>query len=420
MLAVLAVAAWASFLIFKPYAVTSGGNVTVTIDAPPTAAVGQEMSYRITVNNGDHVPLASTSVELKLPTDFAMTEALPAPDDARGLRWTIGTIPANGQRTIDLHGRLYGAPEQDARVEALAVYRPGNFNADFQSVASAVTRFDASPLALTLTGPDRTVPGEAITYTMTYEYTGTLTTPEVVVTLDVPRSFVLSSATPDRSRSDALFWKLGALAPQAKGTITVNGTFNAGAKDPSPIRATAAIEPAPEHRIALQTKDITTTVLGGDVVLIATANDQTAGFATPPGAALRFRIVVRNDGNDTLHDLVAHATFEATSVAERSIVNFAAITDPLNGTAIGEQLAPGLRRGTITWTAKEFPNLATLSPGEFRTIDFTLPIHTSASLPDAPDHGRVTFSAAVDVGKTGDTATARRMTTSSMEIRVER
>lgn len=420
MLAVLAVAAWASFLIFKPYTTTSSGNVTVTIEAPPTAAVGAEVSYRITIDNGDRVPVARTSVELKLPIDFTMTEATPAPDDARGLQWTMGTIPADGQRTIDLRGRLYGAPAQDARVEAVAVYRPGNFNADFQAVATALTRLDASPMVLTLTGPERTVPGEAVTYAMAYEYLGTLTMPETVVTLDVPRSFVLTSATPDRSRSDALLWKLGALEPQAKGTITVHGTFNAGAKDPVTIRVTAAIEPSPEHRIALQSADATTTVLGGDVILIATANDQTAGFTTPPGTGLRFRISVRNDGNEDLHDLVVFALLEATSVTERSILNFSAITDPLNGPAIGEQLAAGLRRGTITWTTKEFPDLATLPPGQVRTIDFTLPIHTPESLPGLPDHGRIIFSTAVDVGKTGEVTQSRRMTTSPLEIQVQR
>ncbi|MDO8622136.1 MAG: hypothetical protein Q7R80_02805 [bacterium] len=420
MLAVLAIAAWASFLIFKPYTTTSGGSVAVAIDAPPTAAVGAEVTYRITIENGDRVPLARTSVEMKLPTDFTVTEATPAPDDARGFRWTIGTIPANGERIIDLHGRLYGAPEQDARVEAVAVYRPGNFNADFQTVATAITRLDASPITIALTGPERTVPGEAVTYTIAYEHLGTLTTPEATITLDVPRAFILTTTTPDRARSDALLWRIGALAPNAKGTITVTGSFNAGAQEPLTIRATVAIEPAPERRVSLQSKDIATTVLGGDVVLIATANDQTSGFTTPPGTALRFRIAIRNDGKEELRDLIAYAVFEATSVTERSILNFSAITDGLNGTAIGEQLAAGLRRGTITWTAKEYPELAALPPGQLRTIDFTIPIHTPASLSGFPEQGRITFSTAVDIGKTGEVAQQRRVTTAPVAIQVPR
>lgn len=417
-LAILAVAAWGSFLVFKPYTASSGGNVVVTIDAPSTTALGEELTYRITMTNDDRIPLATAELEVRLPEDFAVTTAEPAPDDARGFRWTIGTIPSKERRTFDIRGRLYGPPDTAKRIEAIAVYRPANFNADFQSIADATTTLGASPVALTLTGPDHTVPNAPVTYTIAYEYTGTLTTPATIVTLEVPRAFVFASAKPERARGDALAWRIGALEPNTKGTISVIGSFNAGQQEPFTVRATVAIEPAPDRRVALQTSDVRTPVLGGDVVLIATVNDQTTGFATAPGDALRLRIAVRNDGKEELQHVRVHAILEATSIAERSILNFSSITDATNGIAVGEQLAPGLRRGTITWTEKEIPELAALTAGSQRQIDIVIPIHTAASLPGFPAQGRVSFTTAVDIAKTGTVEEPRRVTTTPIELTV--
>ncbi len=419
LLAVLAVAAWASFLIFKPYTAVSGGSVNVKIDAPPTATIGQELAYRVTITNDDRIPLAQTTLELRLPEDFAVTSADPPPDDARGFRWTIGTIPANGNRAIEVRGRLYGTPNQDARIEATAVYRPANFNADFQSLATATTTLGTSPLTLTMNGPTESVPGEAVTYTLSYEHTGELVVPETSVILEVPRSFALTSTTPERSRTDELVWNVGALQPKAKGTITVIGSFRVGSKDPYPLRATTTIEPVPGRRLIFAAPEHVTAVLGGDAVVTATVNDQTSSIDAPPGSPLRFRIAIRNDGTSELRDLTVQAMFEATSVAERSILNFSAIQDPANGAAFGEQLAPGLRRGTITWTPKEVAALATLPPSEQRQIDFVLPIHDSGSLPGFPASGRITFAAAIDIGATGGVERARQVTAGPIEIRVK-
>jgi hypothetical protein len=419
LLALLAVAAWASFLIFKPYTATSGGNVTVHIDAPPTAAIGQEIAYRITLANDDRVPLAQAALELRLPEDLAVTAADPPPDDARGFRWTLGTIPGNGERAIAVRGRLYGIPSQEARIEATAVYRPANFNADFQSPAAATTAIGVSPITLTIDGPTEAVPEEPVTYTLSYEHTGELVLPESVVTLEVPRTFVLTATKPDRSRTDELVWHLGALEPKAKGTIMVTGSFRSGSQEPHRIRATAAMEPVPGRRLALAQPEHVTAVLGGDAVITATVNDQTGGIDAPPGSVLRFRVAVRNDGQLELKNLTMRAIFEATSVAERSILNFSAIQDSANGTAVGEQLAPGLRRGTITWTSKEVPSLTSLPPGEQRQIDFSIPLHTAESLPGFPPQARIQFATSASIGATGDAERPREVRVGPMEIKVK-
>lgn len=418
-LALLAVAAWAGFLIFKPYTVSSGGNVVVTADAPATAAIGEELTYRVRIANDDRVPIARTTVEVRLPADFTMTTADPAPDDARGLRWTIGTLPARGERQIEIRGRLYGTPSTEYRAEIIAIYRPANFNADFQAVAHATTTLAASPLTMAIAGPTDTVPGERGTYTLTYENTGDTSSPPTAVLLELPASFALAETTPKRPKPDELLWAIGELAPHAKGEVTIAGSFSGDAKGPLELHATIALVLA-DRRLPQSDARMTTRVLGGDVVVIATVNDQTTGVDARPGDTLQFRIALRNDGEAELRDIVVRATFDATAIADRSILDFNKLTDPANGAVVGEQVSTTTRRGTITWTATNIPDLASVKPGEQRMIAFALPLRSAEALGNLPTGARVTFVTATDIPATGTTEKPRTVRSASLEIRVVR
>lgn len=414
-LAVLALAAWASFLIFKPYTVTSGGNVVVTMGAPTTVAVGGEVIYHIHIANDDRIPVASVALELKLPPNFAIVSSEPVPDEGRGLRWTIGALPARASEDIEIRGRLYGTPKLEARAEALAIYRPANFNADFQSVASAVTTFDPSPFTFAITGPSDALPGEPVTYTITYEHIGSQATVPAVLLLDVPRSFILTSTTPERARKDDLLWRIGEIAPQAKGTITVTGTFGSDARDTMAIRAMLAIEPEAGQRLTQAEANATTKVIAGDVFLVATVNDQSGTLTATSGMSLQFRIAIRNTGAAELRGSTVTATFEATAVREKSILDFNALVDAANGVAVGRQQTPGVRVGTITWTAKEIPGLAALKPGDQVIIPFSLPIRSGDSV---PADARAMLTATVQIAATGTTEKPRSVTSSPVVITV--
>ncbi|MBI4142608.1 hypothetical protein HY480_01910, partial [Candidatus Uhrbacteria bacterium] len=349
-LALLAVAAWTSFLVFKPYTASSGGNVVLTVDGPPTAPIGGDVEYRVRVANDDRVPVAQVALELTLPEDFTVVTTDPAPEETKRLRWTIGALDAHADRTIVVRGRLFGEPGASARAEAVVIYRPANFNSDFQTIAKATTTLDASPLTVAMVGPTESVPGTPETYTVTYTNTGTATTPPLVLMIAAPSSFALIATTPDRPRREELLWPIGELSPGGTGTITISGSFGASAAGDTPFRATIAVSARPDRRLSQASALVTTKVLGGDVAVTATVNDQTTALTAPPGALLRFRIAIRNTGTAELRGITLRAMLDGTSVGDRSILDYGNITDPANGSAIGKQKTPDVRTGTITWT----------------------------------------------------------------------
>ncbi|MDO8425536.1 MAG: hypothetical protein Q7T01_03410 [bacterium] len=419
LLVILAIAAWTSFVVFRPFRPAAGDGIALTIAAPPIAAIGSDVSYRITIANEDRVPIAAATLELQLPPGYLLAAAEPAPDDARETRWTLGTIAGNAQMTIELRGHLYGEPGAAANTAATIVYRPSNFNADFEERADATTVLGTSPLALAMDGPTRTVPNETVTYVVTYEHLGEEPLTDVTLRVDVPRSFALTSVEPTRTNDLELAWVLGALAPGDTGTVKLHGRFQTGSPTPHTIRARASIAPS-GTALTVASADTVTEVIGGNVMLLATANDQTSSFAAEPGAPLRFRVAVRNDGQEPIRNIAIRAVFDAASVGERSILNYTAMQDAANGDANGEQLAPGLRRGTIVWTAEHIPALVQLAPGAQATLDFTIPVHTATSLPGFPQRGSVQFHTAATIGATGALEKPYTVTTDPMTIEIQR
>ncbi|MFH1099212.1 MAG: hypothetical protein V1723_04845 [Candidatus Uhrbacteria bacterium] len=414
-LGILAAVAWASFLIFRPYVTSNGNDVRLVIEAPPAADVGSEITYHVRITNDEHVPLAQATLRVRLPEYFIIAAADPAPEDAQAPSWTLGTISANSERVISIRGILYGNPGSATRAEAALFYRPANFNSDFETNSTVTTTLGASPVAITVNGPERAMPGEAITYTFTYEHGGTRPLPSSFFSVELPRTFTLANTQPARPDRNALRWPLGELTPGAKGTISVTGAYAGDAQGVLDVRANVALA-LDDRQIPLTEQKNTTEIIGGGVTVTVTANDQINGFVVRPGETLRFRVAIRNAGNTELHDLIVRAIFDATSVTERSALNFNALTDAANGTIVGEQLAAGLRRGIITWTNTQRPDLAVLKPGEQRTIDVTIPIHTPSSLPGLPKQGRIAFSGDATVTATDTNAQSRTIASAPIEL----
>ncbi|MFH1430631.1 MAG: hypothetical protein ABIG71_03875 [Candidatus Uhrbacteria bacterium] len=418
-LGVLAIAAWASFLIFKPYSDTTDGDVVVRIDAPPAADIGGTVTYTITVANNDRVPIAAAELELHLPEHFLLATADPAPTTDDPPTWMIGSLDRGERTTIVLSGQLFGTPGADATINAELFYRPGNFNAEFQEYANATTILGASPFTLTMTGPDRTVPGELVTYSLHYERTLESGGTGVWIALTAPHAFTMKDSAPKQATGNDVRWSITNLDTHPSGDITFSGTFFEGSAEPYLLRTEAQTQPAEGVTIAFNSAEVRTEVVGGGVTIIGTANDQTNDFAVRSGDTLRFRVSVRNDGNIPIRNVTVNAILDAASISEQSILNYSAMTDPADGAAVGEQRSPELRRGTITWTSAEVPGLIELAPGATETVNFSIPIHTSTSLRGFDGKGGVQFKAIAQIGATGDLEKPYTVQTSPMTLTVQ-
>jgi uncharacterized repeat protein (TIGR01451 family) len=80
-----------------------GAQVSLTVTAPPTATVGQEIPYTISVTNNGQAETQAITVRAALPEGTQLVRAEPRPSlEGTQLIWTLGFLPPGQTHTIQL------------------------------------------------------------------------------------------------------------------------------------------------------------------------------------------------------------------------------------------------------------------------------------------------------------------------------
>lgn len=200
--------------------------------------------------------------------------------------------------------------------------------------------------------PSGTVlPGQTITYTLSYSNTGILTATNVVITDVLPAGLlnpVLGSAPPLTPNPGTSFvWSVGDLAPGAGGVITITATVDPGLSSATNIVNTAVITAANDGDSA-NNQSTTTSPVAGTITL----------------------------GGLTWYDVNGNGLRESTEILPVTFVSITAVRvgfgDSYSTTsdATGSWQLTGLPAGTYDITATVPPHLAATTP---TTVQVTVP-----------------------------------------------
>jgi uncharacterized repeat protein (TIGR01451 family) len=295
--------------------------VSIHVRAPATAAPGQELEYRIRVANTSRAAAHHAMVRNPMPANAKFVRATPKPDeDQPELVWRLGTLEGGAVREIVLVLSATGGGDVDdcARVQ-------------FEHGECVTTRITRPQLALRKTGPTEASVGEALTFRITVNNTGSAPAADVVLVESLVAGLQLGQEPFDRRTEKT--WRLGTLAPGQSETVEYQATARQAGRLCTAAEATAAggiiSEPA-RHCVNVGSREVTLEIEG----------PRTA-YAKRP---VNFFLKVRNDGTLPAADVV--------------------VTDPLpEGLEFVEANQGGrFRDGTVRW------DLGTLPPGQSRIL----------------------------------------------------
>ena len=203
------------------------------------------------------------------------------------------------------------------------------------------------------------LPGDLITYTLTYSNSGTITATDVVITDIIPISLTnvsfVSSAPITPTPGISYIWQVGSLATDTAGIITISGRLdpsrNWGSSSLFANTATIATTTI-EDNLANNTSTVTTTVQTADVVIVK------SGPSTVfPGDQFIYNIIYQNLGPATATGVLITDTLAAG-------VTYAWDTSVLPHTVVGQ---------TVVWT------VGTLAGSQ--SASFSLVVNVSPTLP---------------------------------------
>ena len=403
-LAILGGVTWAGLLFFSRTSGFTGESVDLAVETTEAFSAGAERDVVIRYRNRESIPLARAEIEFRAPEGFEIVGSEPA--SAQEGAWSIGSVAPGAEGEVKVRG--FVRKELDAAItfEAKLNYRPADFNADFQKVASHTVVVSESVLALSGTGPKEMTPGDEIAFIYEYENRSDAALENMRFVVDPLEGFIFASAEPAADADAGLQWSLPKIEAKAKGTITVKGTFSAASRGPKALAARMGFA-ADAGVVTIAKAEAATDVLKSnlDLALIVNGSDKppTVSF----GDQLFFTVRYENAGDVALKDVSLIA--ELPSEPKNAVLDWPSLRDDLAGVR---------KDSTITWTKKEIPALASLAPGDKGELNFSVQIVRKPLEEGGGSDYVIHSSASAKIAKAGNVSGARQVDAVPMDIRL--
>ncbi len=366
-LAVVAVVSYLAYFVYATFFLGATVNpLTIAVETNASPVSGTAATVTVRYTNTGRSPIAKLSIDANLPDAFVITSMLPEPTDRDELVWNVGSVGSHEEGTLVFQGTWIADVPSTTTVQALATYRPANFNADFDAVASQTVTTTASTLTVVGEGPDSVTAGADAAYTFTLENTGEITLPAVGFALTLPTGFYVTTSTPALTAGSAPTWTIGDLAPHVPTVITVTGAFTADVEDVQQLDAAATVTVDDSTTTQAKTQ-VFTDVQGNGLRLQLVANGSTGDIAIDPGSPLRITIGYENTGESSIADLSLLLDFQSTGKVP---ITWSDAT--LDG---GTTTADGIKWSTTT--------LGTVAAGEKKSRNAIFPLKDTLAAGDA-------------------------------------
>jgi uncharacterized repeat protein (TIGR01451 family) len=294
--------------------------VILRVRVPASVAAGQDLEYRICVENCSPAPAHHVLVRNPLPANARFVRASPEPNvHDTELVWRLGTLEGGAKQEIV----LFLAPTGGDEVKNCA-------RVQFEHGECVTTRVDRPALSMHKNGPTQALLSQTLNYQLTLTNTGSADLTNLLLT------DILPAGLEHASGKDRLSWILGVLAPGQTQTVD----YQVVARKPGRLCNKAIATATGGFR-----EEIDSCVTVGEMKLGLSMTGPERRYLNTPAA---YQVTVSNPGTVPLTNLV---------INDPVPVQTAFVDASDGGKLIGSQ---------VQWI------IGTLPPAESRTVEVRL------------------------------------------------
>ncbi len=402
-------ASWAGFFVWNAGWFQRGNQLAVTVEGPSETAAGAPVTYTFHYANQGSVPLASLEMALRVPPNFDVLERVP-PVAQETDPWVLGTLGPNSDGFVSVRGvfRAEAIPPESGplapqTIQAVFEYKPANFSSEFQEIETVTVRMNGSVLDASVTGPEKAVSGDEVTYTLNVKNTGSAAAENIRATLTFPPGFNVTSTDPKPAQADQSAWTWASLAPDELRAVTVKGRYTSSAAGEQTVRADVAFL---DGAVSLRqdVAETVTDVLQGTIALALVVNGTSRDQTVDLGRTLRASVSYTNTSPDTVEGF--RLWLAATGAGGKPLPIDWSVSD------IGKNT--NRTGGTISWSGATEPLLIRLAPNATGTFDVSLPIVGSLDPTKVAD--ALTLKLTGTYTKVGSVSANRSVETSPIQV----
>ncbi len=335
----------------------SADNVNILIEGPVSITGGEPLGLNVSVVNRNATNIENVNLIVEYPE--GTKDASNASIELTRVKLPLGSIKSQSVAQQSLSSILFGEEGAQKNIQFKVEYQTENSNATFYKEKEYSVSISSSPVIVTIDGLDKVLGGQASDFTVTVTSNTTVPVRDLLVSLDYPFGFTVTSASPQPSYGNSI-WKIGDLSPGAKRTIKLQATTEGQNDEERVLRANVGIQSASNEReIAtnIVSRDHSFTIerpfLGIDVAFDGNRGD----IAAEPGRPIRAEIIWTNNSPDKITNARIEAKLTGNVLNKSSVTVDGGFYDSLNN--------------TIIWEAGRTSGLDTVAPGENGRVSFS-------------------------------------------------
>jgi uncharacterized repeat protein (TIGR01451 family) len=337
-------------------------DVTVAVTAPEmtitktadksNANPGDFITYTISYENTGTGEATDVTIKDTIPAGTTYDSSSPTYNSVSGntYTWIISSVPSLGSGSITLVVKVdAGTSDQTVLKNQVTLnYDDANGN--------PITPQESDTVDVKVTAPvmtfSKTVdlatanPGDTLTYTLSYENTGTGDADNVVIKDTIPSQTTFLSSVPenDSSSGDTYVWNVGYVASLGSGTITIKVVVDAYTPDETVLLNTAVLDytDVNDNPLTQLSDSAQTTVTAPIMTVSKTANVATAD----PGDTIIYTITYVNSGTGTAANVIVTDTLTAYVTLVQTTPAYTSYTNNILTWELGT--VAGKTSGTIT------------------------------------------------------------------------
>jgi len=408
--------AWAGLLYFPQGEKFSEEKIFLSIEGPVQTELGGTSTYKIIIRNGLNMPLKKITVNANYPDGFVFeTSSFPA-QNLGNTEWSLPDIDPLSVSELSINGRSFGSLNQQGSWRVFLNYQPGTLSSKMQKIAILNTTLSLTPFTLIAKIPEKAAYGTDVEILYTLENKNGYLPDKMYLSLNSPEEFYVISSTPSWDK-DNNRWIISptttAYFPKAFKLV---GRFNGELETDKQISAILELPILAARQTYQIAKTDNQVSLSRTAYLMSMAiNGSINNFGAKPGDPLNITINFKNAGKTSLKNASIQLKLDAPAVKKQSILDWAEITDQLDGDIVGKQINDNLRNGTITWTKNKIKDLIEIKPGQEINIDLKLPIKDAGKI-DLSALKEYKISAVAEINFTEENKTQKIISTNPIAI----
>ncbi|MBU2229003.1 hypothetical protein KJ810_01195 [Patescibacteria group bacterium] len=370
----LAVASVAGFFMFNRGLSNGDNSIQLTITAPKEVASGEEVEFEITYLNKENVAISEADITLLYPEGFYFSRSEPESANESHTFWKLKSIPSGAGGRVKIYGQVIGEIDETKTFQATMDYTPSNFSSTFKEKISHSLEITSSIFDLALETPLRIVSGQDTEMKITVKNNSEIDLSNVKVIATYPDDFLLKSSDPE-VMDDKKTWFFKELKTKGEELITLNGVFKGDPGDSQEIKMQLGLVMNNGEFRLQNEKSAIIFLVKPELNLQLTVDGYNQEHSVNLGDILEYKVAYQNVSDLKLENVVLQAQFDS----DTQILDFSSIEDASSG-VIDEELK------TITWSAEEMGELASIVPRAEGSFAVTIPIVTSLSPQKSTDN----------------------------------